>query len=82
MATTDHKVKIWSEQFSTCRRWYVSCLNEDCLDEWVPKGPDGYYGRKLWDSALALGIAHQRNAEARDWHSFIRNRAFRHGRRR
>jgi len=59
-----HKIRIWSEQMSTCRRWYVRCLNEDCVDRWgVQPDADGFFGRRLWDAALALGIAHQQEYE-------------------
>lgn len=60
-----HKIKIWSEQMSTtCRRWYVRCLNDHCSDWWVVSlDPDGFFGRKVWDAALALGIAHQQEYE-------------------
>lgn len=64
-----HKIKIdcclVAPHASVAYRWYVTCLNEECGDTWVELGDDACFGRPTWEAALALGIAHQQNANGR-----------------
>lgn len=62
-----HKIKVYGVNWRHPRRlvlWYVSCT---C--DWEPRTlwlwPDGErrWGRPTWDTAFALGVAHQKNVK-------------------
>jgi hypothetical protein len=53
-----HKVKVYKSKFID-GRWYVTCLGCE-TDEWVPSDGEGWYGRRTWAEAFALGVQHQR----------------------
>jgi hypothetical protein len=60
-----HKIRIYSIGFPIRRLWYVSC--QGCA--WEPntsyRHADGIvrYGRPNLDTALALGVAHQKEEQ-------------------
>ncbi len=66
-----HKIRVHKGQYNT-DLWYVTCRNPDCGDGIMtqvdPDDPHSMFGRTTWDAALAIGIAHQQNANGRGEH--------------
>jgi hypothetical protein len=57
-----HRVKVYKGKFVD-GRWYATCRGCE-TDDWVPPDSEGWYGRRTWEEAFAIGVAHQLEMKA------------------